>query len=87
MIEPEPSEPELVDFIGVVIGKNDSEKNDSETYDVYRVTVLDGALTLTEVKFGKGRLKRSAVKVATLDLVGISQAIAKHDIEFVIDHD
>jgi len=82
MIEPEPSEPELVDFIGVVIGKNDSEK-----YDVYRVTVLDGALTLTEVKFGKDRLKKSAVKVATLDLVGISQAITKHDIEFVIDHD
>jgi hypothetical protein len=82
MIEPEPSEPEVVDFVGVVLSKNDKEK-----YDVYRISVLDGALTLAEVKFGKDRLKKSAIKVMTLDLVGISQAITKGEIDFVIDHD
>lgn len=75
-------EPEAVDFVGVVLTKNVNEK-----YDVYRINVLDGVITLDDVKFGKDRLKKSALKVMALDLVGISQAITRGDIEFVADVD
>jgi hypothetical protein len=80
MTDTELEEPDYVDFVGVVMSKNSREK-----YDVYRVSIVDGAISLSEVKFGRDRLKKSAVKVMSLDLVGISQAITKGQIEFVLD--
>lgn len=73
-------EPEVVDFVGVVIGRNEAGK-----YDAYRVQIVDGELSLSDVQYGQNRLKKSAIRVATLDLVGISQAITRGEIEFVVD--
>lgn len=72
-------EPEIVDFVGVVLGREDN------FYNVYRITVVDGKPTLREVPFGSRRLKKSAIRIASLDLVAISQEITGHDIQFVLD--
>lgn len=77
-------EPECVDLVGVVFGKN--QVNDKQ-YDCYRVCIVDGALTLTNITNGTGRSRRKAMDVMMLDLVSISQDIDKNNIEFVGDED
>lgn len=77
-------EPEAVDLIGVVFGKN--QINDA-LYDCYRVCIVDGALTLTSITNGQGRSRRKAMDVMNLDMISISQDIDRHNIEFVGDLD
>jgi len=81
---PADEEPECVDLVGVVFGKN--QINDKQ-YDCYRVSIVDGALTLANITNGTGRSRRKAMDVMMLDLVSISQDIDKHNIEFVGDVD
>jgi len=73
-------EPEAVDLIGVALSKNDDGK-----YDAYRVCIVDGTITLTSIRGGQGRLKKSALRIMELDLIAISQAITHGDIEFTHD--
>jgi len=72
-------EPEAVDLIGVVLSKNRDGK-----FDAYRISVVDaGTVTLTPIRGGQDRLKKSALRVMELDLVAISQGITRGEIEFV----
>ena len=80
--EPDLEEPESVDLIGVVLSKNPDAK-----YDAYRICVVDGHVTLTQLKGGHDRLKKSALRIMELDLVAISQGITRGEIEFVGDTD
>lgn len=77
-------EPECVDLVGVVFGRN--PVNDAQ-YDCYRVCIVDGALTLTNITNGVGRSRRKAMDVMMLDLVAISQDLDKKHLEFVGDLD
>lgn len=76
----EGEEPDIVDFVGVVIGRNEDGK-----YDVYRAHIIDGSVSLRDVRGGQDRLKKSAMKVAAIELVGISQDITRQEVQFVID--
>lgn len=71
---------DYVDYVGVVLGKNSNGK-----YDCYRVSIVEGSVSFVPIKFGSDRLKKSALKQMALDLVGISQALTRGDIEFVSD--
>jgi len=71
-------EPDAVDLIGVVLSKNPDGK-----FDAYRISVVDGNVTLTSIHGGRDRLKKSALRVMELDLVAISQGITRGEIEFV----
>jgi hypothetical protein len=83
-LDPELEEPDAVDLVGVVFGKN--QINDA-LYDCYRVSIVDGALTLTQIKNGLGRTRRKAMDVMNLDLIAISQDIDRKHLEFVGDID
>ena len=73
-------EPEICDFVGVVFGRTESGR-----FDAYRVYIANGKVTLDSLKYGEERLKKSALRVMTLDLTSISQAITRGEIEFVVD--
>ena len=74
-------EPEIVDFVGVVVAPG----MDEGKYNAYRIYVADGQISLVELKYGRDRLKKAAIRVAGLDLVSISQGITRGDIEFIAD--
>lgn len=74
------SEPDYVDFVGVVFTCVDAER---KLYTAYRISMVDGVVSLQDIKFGKRRTKKSALRVMALDLVSISQAVTRDEIEFV----
>jgi hypothetical protein len=77
-------EPDCVDLIGVVFGRN--PVND-KLYDCYRVSIVDGTLALVQITNGLGRSRRKAMDVMHLDMIAISQDIDRKRIEFVGDED
>jgi hypothetical protein len=77
-------EPDCVDLIGVVFGKNPI--ND-KLYDCYRVSIVDGMLALTQITNGTGRTRRKAMDVMHLDMLAISQDLDRGHVEFVGDEE